>query len=216
MTATEPDIIITSILNVEKYTDKLSTLIFDLDDTLYSEKDYVKSGYREIANLYPMFPGMEDELWESFLHKGKAIDDVLLNYGLLTEENRAKCLHAYHFQTPNICLYDGVDDMLNRLKRNKFRLGLITDGRPEGQRAKIKALNIENVFDKIIITDELGGISFRKPNETAFIQMCEMLNIRFDEAAYIGDNIKKDFEAPKELGMKTIMFKNPNGIYYEP
>lgn len=47
--------------------------------------------------------------------------------------------------------------MLERLKQN-YKLGLITDGRPEGQKAKIKALRLGKYFDEIIITDELVGL----------------------------------------------------------
>lgn len=34
------------------YIDGLKAVIFDLDDTLYSEKDYVKSGYAAIAKVF--------------------------------------------------------------------------------------------------------------------------------------------------------------------
>ena len=34
-----------------------------------------------------------------------------------------------------------------------------------------------------------------------------------DRLVYIGDNVKKDFIAPKQLGMKCIWFKNTDGLY---
>ena len=93
------------------------------------------------------------------------------------------------------------------------KIGLITDGRPEGQRNKLYALNIYNLLDEIIITDELGGIEYRKPNETAFRLMSQRLHIPFNQMVYVGDNPTKDFVAPERLGMQTIFFKNPNGLY---
>ena len=39
------------ILDIEQYLYGIDTVLFDLDDTLYSEKDYVKSGYCAIAKL---------------------------------------------------------------------------------------------------------------------------------------------------------------------
>lgn len=97
---------------------------------------------------------------------------------------------------------------------------MITDGRPNGQRAKIKALGIGDLFDKIIITDELGGIEYRKPSPVAFELMQKELSIDtlnpipFNKMCYVGDNIHKDFIAPVQLGMQTFFFNNPDGLYY--
>ena len=107
-------------------------------------------------------------------------------------------------------MYSGVEELLIRTKKKK-KIGIITDGRPEGQRAKLKALNIN--VDKVIITDELGGTEYRKPNPKAFEIMQKELNTEFEKMVYIGDNIKKDFIAPQKLGMKYIWFKNPDGLY---
>ena len=46
-------ITITNILDVEKHLDAIDTVIFDLDDTLYSEKDYVRSGFNAVAEAFP-------------------------------------------------------------------------------------------------------------------------------------------------------------------
>lgn len=128
------------------------------------------------------------------------------------KDKKAECLEAYRFQKPDICLYDGVREMLERLKQN-YKLGLITDGRPEGQKAKIKALRLGKYFDEIIITDELGGIDFRKPNPRAFQILAEKFREEYNRMCYIGDNIHKDFIAPEMLGMKCIWFRNPDGLY---
>ena len=95
--------------------------------------------------------------------------------------------------------------MLLRLKTNK-KLGLITDGRVEGQKAKIAALGIDKLFDKIIITDELGGVEFRKPNAKAFELMKEYFSSDYKKMCYIGDNLLKDNLASKDL--RLFVFYN--------
>ena len=127
-------------------------------------------------------------------------------------EKKDEALRIYRCQKPDIHLYDGVSDMIERIRKTK-KIGIITDGRPEGQRAKLKALGLMSIVDEIIITDELGGIEFRKPNEVAFRLMKERLQVAFERMVYIGDNIKKDFIAPNSLGMKSVWFSNRNGIY---
>ena len=201
-----------NILDCEQWLSGVEAVIFDLDDTLYSEKDYVRSGYRAVAKGFPGVANMEQKLWAAFEKKLPAIDVVLEVEGLATLEDKQKALQLYRGHMPEIALYPGVASLLQQLKQCK-KLGLITDGRPEGQRAKIKALDIEGLFRKIIITDALGGTEFRKPNETAFRLMQQEMEVPFEKMVYIGDNPRKDFIAPIALGMQAICFKNRDGLY---
>ena len=205
---------IDNILEIEKYLDRIKVAIFDLDDTLYSEKDYVRSGYEAIASEFTSINDMAKKLWDVFENDGKAIDEVLVSEKLFSEQTKARCLKVYRNHKPNISLYPGVRDLLERIKKRGIKLGIITDGRPEGQRAKIEALGIADLFDKIIITDELGGIDFRKPNTEAFVKMYEFFKTPYEQMVYVGDNIKKDFIAPKQLGINSMWFRNSKGIYY--
>ena len=204
-------IIIDNILHVEKFINSVSAVVFDLDDTLYPEKDYVKSGFKAISELFPEFHSMFTDLWQSFLKGEKAIDTVFKRYGISQFKEKAVLKYRSHF--PNINPYPGVTEMLAKIKETK-KTGIITDGRPEGQHAKIKALGLEPFFDSIIITDECGGIKFRKPNPTAYKITAKALSADFNEMCYIGDNILKDFTDPVLLEMKSIFFRNSDGLYY--
>lgn len=205
---------LTNILDVPKHVAGLEVVVFDMDDTLYSEKEYVRSGYAAIAKFFPQIHDAENKLWSLFEAGVPAIDVFLKNEGLYSDEMKQQCLYAYRFHQPKIHLYPGVHEMLCSLKE-RYRLGLITDGRPEGQRAKIQALQIEKLFDNIIVTDELGGIECRKPNTLAFQKMQEFFGTEYTQMCYVGDNLGKDFLAPQELGMTAIYFKNADGMYRE-
>jgi len=156
---------------------------------------------------------MENKLWNAFKDEKPAINYVLEQEGLFSNDALNFCLNIYRNHIPQISLYPDAEKMLASLKKQGISLGMITDGRPEGQRAKIKALGIEHFFDKIIVTDELGGIEFRKPNTIAFEKMQKHFNVLYEAMVYLGDNPKKDFIAPKLLGMNSIYFKNPDGLY---
>lgn len=205
---------INEITDVEKYIKGLKAVVFDLDDTLYGEKQYIKSGYRAVSKLLIQVEDAELKLFKAFEEKKSAFDEVLKNEGIYTEELKQKCLEIYRNQYPEISFYNGVADMLVKIRERGYKIGIITDGRPNGQRAKIKALELDNYVDYIIVTDELGGISYRKPNEKAFCIIREKFDLKFEEMCYVGDNIMKDFIAPEKLGMKTIWFKNRDGIYF--
>ena len=203
---------IANILEVVNHIDGLQVIIFDMDDTLYSEKEYIKSGYHEISKIFPNPEYTEKRLWQLFCEGDKAIDEYLVQENQFTQELKEKCLNIYRFQVPDIHLYDGVGEMLKELKK-QHQLGLITDGRPEGQKAKIEVLELEGVFDEIIITDELGGSKFRKPNPKSFQIIAERFHADYNQMCYIGDNIAKDFIAPQRLGMKCIWYENLDGLY---
>lgn len=206
---------ITSIEKVYEHISGLKVILFDLDDTLYGEKEYVRSGYRKVAKLFPACVNMEEELWAAFEKKQPAFDYVLRKFGVYSETAKTRCIEVYRNQTPDIHLYDGVERMLVHLKKLGYKLGIITDGRVEGQNAKIKALCLHKYFDKIIVTDALGGVSYRKPCDRAFVIMKEYFNVEYNDICYVGDNIVKDFIAPEKLGMKSIWFKNKDGLYYQ-
>ncbi len=207
---------IRSLKDILEYVNDYEAFIFDLDDTLYSEKEYVRSGYKKIASAFPDIPNLEEKLLKAFKEGKHAIDYVLENEGIQgekAEKLKAEWLSIYRNQAPDIHLYKDALHVLNELKESGKYLGLITDGRPEGQRAKIKSLGIEPYFNKIIITDELGGPEYRKPCSRAFEEMQSAAGIPYKKMVYIGDNTQKDFFAPTRLGMGSIWFENKEGIY---
>ncbi len=186
---------------------QIKGVIFDLDDTLYSEKDYVKSGYKAVSGY--LGGEYEEKLW-SFFEEGKpTIDELLKELG--HEDKKAEVLEIYRSHKPDIHLYPGVAEMIETLKKKGIKVGIITDGRPEGQRKKLEALGLD--VDDVIITDELGGVQFRKPCDIAFRILVTRWRLNPADVVYIGDNPTKDFQAPQQLGMKSLWFMNEDGLY---
>ena len=132
MTVSQEIIKTTNVLDTVQYINGLKAIIFDLDDTLYSEKDYIRSGYRKIAELFPQIKDTEKQLWNIFLDGKPAVDEFLRQQTLFSDEVKEKCLVTYRLQKPNIHLYSGVKEMVMDLRKN-YLIGLITDGRPEGK-----------------------------------------------------------------------------------
>ena len=186
-------------------------VIFDLDDTLYSEKQYVRSGFHAVAEWLNRDEA-EEKLWNYFQEGKNAIDELLSEWGQLNQKEQ--CLRVYREHMPTIKLYEGTEALILRLKADGILVGIITDGRPEGQRNKLAALCLDSLVPDIIITDELGGVRFRKPNDIAFRIMQCRWGMPFEEMIYIGDNLNKDFQAPKQLGMRSLYFENKDGLYY--
>lgn len=188
----------------------LKGIIFDLDDTLYNENQYIKSGYKAVGE-YLGISGAADELWKCFENNEPAIDTYLNKIGHM--DKKVECLEVYRDHKPEITLNDGVAQMLEKLRSKGIKIGIITDGRPTGQRNKIEALGLEAMVDDIIVTDELGGEQFRKPCDIAFRIMQTKWRLPVSQIMYVGDNASKDFQAPKQLGMQWKLINNGEGLY---
>ncbi len=130
---------------------------------------------------------------------------------LLNEIGIQKCVEVYRSHMFDIKLYPGVIEMIEELKSRDIRIGIITDGRPEGQRNKMAALGLD--IGNVIITDELGGIQFRKLYDIGFRIMVTRWRISLEKIVYVGDNLAKDFKASQQLGMKSVYFENADGMY---
>lgn len=175
---------------------------FDLDDTLYKEIDFVESGFRLIAesekrpDLLPKMMGWRERGEDVFFNLNKAIGK---------ETSKTEYLKIYRYHKPKITLSEGVEATLNELKGREVILGLITDGRSETQRNKIKVLGLDRWFDNenIIISEEFGSEKTDERNFRFF-----MNKYSGSEFMYIGDNPKKDFVVPNRLGWKSVMLKD--------
>ena len=53
-------IVIEQILDCESHLENIDAVIFDLDDTLYGEKEYVRSGYQAVAAGFPQVDAMAE------------------------------------------------------------------------------------------------------------------------------------------------------------
>ena len=114
----------------------------------------------------------------------------------------AELVGLYRCHRPTLRLEPRVRNALEKL-RQKFKLGLITDGYLPTQQLKVEALQLENTFGHIIYTEELGR-EFWKPSPRPFELMAETLGCGHSQCVYIADNPAKDFVAPNQLGWFTI------------
>lgn len=185
-------------------------VVFDLDDTLYKEIDFLKSGYRKIAELVEKrFFYTANDVYYNLLtwysRGGNAFVRLNETYGL--DNPISDYLNVYRFHQPNIVLSDDTKEVLTRLKEADVMLGIISDGRVETQNNKIKALELSEWIssDLVLINEEQ---KYFKPNHWSYDRMmlkCFEKGIEPDaKFYYVGDNPDKDFKAPNELGWDTV------------
>lgn len=195
---------------------KIGAVVFDLDDTLYPETDYVKSGFAEVGKVMESRFGISDayqKLLDCFLADRNDVYGRVLSgsNAVFTQGDIADLVRLYRTHTPKLTLSEEVRQTLSALRKRGLKLGVITDGRPYQQRAKMTALGIEGLVDCAIVTDELGGEEYRKPHPKAFETMYARLDVAPNQMIYVGDNPKKDFAIKRYLPVKTVMLQS--GLY---
>lgn len=201
----------------------IKAVIFDLDDTLIPEKEYIRSGYKEVAKKIKQkykIDISENEIFnnlETEFNKDKknVFNRVLRNYNIeFAEEDIKELIKTYREHKPDIKFYNDVISTIEELKKRNMKLGIITDGYLETQKTKLEAVNAYSMFDKIILTEELGR-DYWKPHPKAFEIMKEFFDINYDEIVYVGDNPKKDFYIRKIYPIYTVRLLREQGIYKE-
>ena len=180
---------------------KNKVVVFDLDDTLCKEIDFLQSAYREIARRAEEkfgLSGVYSFMLENYRAKKDVFSALIETFRLPLE--KSDLLAAYRAHKPAIRLCADAENALARLKQNAV-LGIITDGRSRTQRNKFDALNLRRFIDEenLLISEEFGS---EKPCERNYLYFEK----RYENAdfAYVGDNPRKDFLAPNRLGWKTF------------
>jgi len=182
-------------------------VVFDLDDTLYKEIDFLNSAFNEIALIISRDLQINpNDIFSNMLDLYNTKENVF--QGILNKHNSLKytvndLLDIYRAHRPNISLSNNIKKVLNELQFEGVFLGIITDGRSKQQRNKIKALGLGKYVENIIISEEFG---FEKPHLANYSYFQNLYpNMSY---YYVGDNLKKDFIAPNKLGWKTICIKD--------
>ena len=192
--------------------------IFDLDDTLYLERDYVLSGFRAVDNWAQSsinISGFLPIAWDLFLSgvRGTTITRAFETLGRpLTVPETTTAVNIYRSHEPDIKLCPDASDLLDRLSQSGDRVGIITDGPAASQRAKLRALKLDCRGYTTVITDDYGA-TWHKPNTLAFEHVQAKIGLEPRCFTYIADNPLKDFTAPRLLGWKTIRVVRSLGLY---
>jgi putative hydrolase of the HAD superfamily len=201
----------------------ITTVIFDLDDTLYDEVDYCRSGFGAVTDFlagkagYPPAKRIFEILWKEFSrgnHKttfNAALEQLGIQYDNTLIE---QLIEVYRNHIPNIKLPQDSAGVLQQLSR-KYAIGLLTDGFLPAQQLKVQALGIEKYFKCIIYTEQLGRDCW-KPSPVGFEKLLQALNAKPQNTAFLSNDEKKDFIAPNKLGFSTIRIIRPASIHTKP
>lgn len=196
---------------------KIKVVVFDLDDTLFSEIEYVKSGFIAVAKYFENKFNLDSNILYNFMVKeleengrGKIFDSMLKAFDTYSKKNVEKAILVYRTHKPNIVLPQESIEVLKYYSSLKIPLYIVTDGNKIVQNNKIEALGVRKYIKKDFITHRYG-LKSSKPSTYCFEKIAKLEKLDYKDIVYIGDNPNKDFVNIKKLGFRTIRIKQ--GIF---
>lgn len=182
-------------------------LIFDLDDTLYSEETFAISGFKAVADyvsvtyriptndsLVVMLNALEQG------ERGSAFQNLIIAKKL-PKKSLKYLIAVYRRHQPQIELDRSAAKVL--VNFSEIPKYVVTDGNKIVQRNKIIALKLDQMLERSFITHAFG-LKASKPSIHCFQRIKEMEGVDWTEMVYVGDDPGKDFVNLKPLGVTTV------------
>ncbi len=187
-------------------------VVFDLDDTLYPERDFAIAGFRAASRWAQAAFGVGDLTAEmtGMLDAGtlgRLFAVVLARHVPDHTHAHLDAFREAYRRCDGLALalfHDAVAALDHYQQHGP--IGLITDGTHHVQARKVAALGVEQRFAKIVFTDALGpDRTYFKPHARPFEVMAAALGAPGDRFVYVGDNPSKDFVAPNAMGWTSVL-----------
>ncbi|MGD8545044.1 MAG: HAD family hydrolase [Candidatus Bathyarchaeota archaeon] len=128
---------------------------------------------------------------------------VLKHLGIEEHMELGRIIQSKWFDFVNFILYPEVKDVLMKLKQKGLKLGLISTGYEEGIHFILRKVNLEKAtFDVIVGVDTIEKV---KPDPDIFRYAINKLNVRPEEAIFIGDNVESDYKGAEKAGLHALL-----------
>ncbi|ARJ50588.1 HAD family hydrolase [Staphylococcus lutrae] len=205
-----------------------NTIIFDLDDTLYDQlQPFEYAYYRHfgdsqigVERLYRHFRIYGEALFEatqsghmsiSAMHVVR-ITRAVADFDIALPVDKARAFQKdYETAQQHLTLSDTMTTLLRYLVAQGVRMGIVTNGESDRQRAKIKALKLDSYFPEshLFISAELG---VAKPNPAIFNRVGQQLEVQPHTTYFIGDHFENDVLGALNVGWQAIWFNRRHHI----
>lgn len=180
----------------------IRAVIFDLDGTLIDSAPdiwHAANGVLDEAGL----ERITFEQSRGFIGRGARVFVERMERAVTGRNDPARTnylhtrfLHHYERAHENTRVYDGVQDVLDRLAGDGFALGLCTNKPIGPARSVLKHLRWDSLFRVVI-----GGDSLRvcKPDPEPLLAVVEGLDLTLPQILYVGDS-ETDAETAQRAG----------------
>ena len=206
----------------------IKAIFFDLDDTLVDSrkaemiatcafkeqfKEFKKIGNEDFEKLWheiaiEQYKRYERKEISYEQHRIERIKSVFAKFNIEKEDEEALKIFNIYLEkyAENWTLFHDAKEVLDYLK-NKYKLGIITNGDGTQQRNKIVKTRIIDYFSEIIIS---GDEEISKPNKKIFEIACNKINEDSHNCLMVGDNYENDIKGAIDAGLNAIWLNRGN------
>ena len=178
-----------------------SILIFDLDNTIYPVSSIAEKLFKKLYAVIEKSSEYEGDLEAIKLEIQRTPFQKVANAFSFSEQLLKECMEVHIKLTYDDPMQYFPDyELVRELPQTKF---LVTSGFSKLQHSKIDNLGIRDDFKEIVILD------LQQSNETKkdiFKRLLEKYKFSEDEVLIVGDDIKSEIQAGKELGIDTVIY----------
>ncbi len=177
-------------------------VIFDMDGTLVDSSLTIANAINSVRKKLSLEPMDEKKILDK-------INDPNLNPALYFYETEQftpeheQWFSEYYTQNheKELRLYDGIEELMKRLKAKGYKLALATNAYRNSTMQSLEYLGLTESFDSVVCFDD---VKRGKPNPAMLLKILEDLNLKSEEALFIGDG-ERDMLASKEANIDYIM-----------
>lgn len=203
------------------------SFLLDADETILdfvrSSKESLAAAMREIGvpykeSRYDDYKRINDAVWREY-EQGKLTKPALMRErfsrffaqcGIKADPDEANRVYFGYICRTGYLL-NGAKEFLDALKE-RGKVFLITNGTPAAQYGRLKAVGLENAFDGVYISDEIG---YKKPDPRFFSYLIEKEGLAKRDCLVIGDSLTSDIAGANGAGIECIWYapsgKAPSG-----
>jgi len=195
-------------------------LMFDFDNTLTDfheasllsfEQTFKDYELKYDPDYYKVYEKVNAKIWDQFERKLITTEDIRKQrFKLFFEEIKLENIDGYEFNAQYLSnivhfttIRPEVVSLLKKLRQN-YKLSIITNGLKEVQRARLDKCGITDLFDSIIVSDEIG---VAKPDKLFFDYTMKSISTKIDKnkILVIGDSLKSDIAGAKLYKLKSCL-----------
>ncbi len=199
----------------------IKVIAFDFWDTLAIKRnpfthflDNIRDEFKvnltkeEISEIYQKV--VQIKYWET---EADAYSEFLKKIGVSqTKENIVKVIAIRSKSDSGILVFEHVIPLLKNLKKNGYRLAIVSNASMFTYQYIKKNTDILKYFDYELFSFQVG---YTKPNPQIFLELQRKVQAFNNEILMIGDHFENDFKAPKKLGINAILYKNYDDLLHE-
>jgi putative hydrolase of the HAD superfamily len=182
-------------------------LFIDLDDTLFEEEGYVRSGFAEVAKYVSNINGYDNSIifnhmmYQFYKYGRTGVFNRIMSHFEFDKPSIGDMIEIYRNHKPNIRAYDGIYTSISQIKKVFDKVFIITDGIITVQKNKVYALGLENHVDGIIYCMEYNS---PKPSPLSIQEYTRGITIDMTNSKMVGDDPYCDAGCAERFGIDML------------